>query len=84
MTELPGLRFALGEDIDMLRSTVRSFAQAEIAPHAAEIQEEAFQRLEEAAEVQMVISGADPQARDASESGPPPSARLIRPSPLDC
>src|SRR2546421_6332445 len=35
--ELPGLRFALGEDIDMLRATVRGFAQAEIAPRAAKI-----------------------------------------------
>src|SRR2546428_7718512 len=35
--ELPGLRFRLGEEIDMLRVTVRSFAQAEIAPRAAEI-----------------------------------------------
>src|SRR6266571_5133349 len=35
--EMPGLRFALGEDIEMLRTTVRSFAQAEIAPRAAEI-----------------------------------------------
>jgi isovaleryl-CoA dehydrogenase len=34
--EVPGLRFRLGEDIDMLRRTVRSFAQAEIAPRAAE------------------------------------------------
>src|SRR5258705_8084138 len=37
MVELPGLRFALGEDIEMLRATVRGFAQAEIAPRAAEI-----------------------------------------------
>ncbi len=36
-TELPGLRFALGEDIDMLRDSVRAFARAEIAPRAAEI-----------------------------------------------
>src|SRR6266496_5813545 len=35
--ELPGLRFALGEDIAMLRATVRGFAQAEIAPRAADI-----------------------------------------------
>src|SRR5260370_17661294 len=35
--ELPGLRFALGEDIDMLRATVRGFARTEIAPRAAEI-----------------------------------------------
>src|SRR5437773_10134737 len=35
--ELPGLRFALGEDIDMLRAAVRGFAQAELAPRAAEI-----------------------------------------------
>jgi isovaleryl-CoA dehydrogenase len=35
--DLPGLRFALGEDIDMLRTSVRSFAAAEIAPRAAEI-----------------------------------------------
>src|SRR2546425_9372098 len=35
--ELPGLRFALGEDIDMLRATVRGFARTEIAPRAAEV-----------------------------------------------
>jgi isovaleryl-CoA dehydrogenase len=35
--ELPGLRFGLGEHIDMLRSAVRGFAAAEIAPRAAEI-----------------------------------------------
>jgi len=33
----PGLRFALGEEIDMLRNAVRGFAAAEIAPRAAEI-----------------------------------------------
>jgi len=32
-----GLRFALGEDVDLLRSSVRAFAAAEIAPRAAEI-----------------------------------------------
>jgi len=37
MTNLPGLDFQLGEDIDALRATVREFAQAEIAPRAAEI-----------------------------------------------
>ena len=37
MTNLPGLDFQLGEDIDALRDAVRSFAQAEIAPRAAEI-----------------------------------------------
>jgi len=37
MTELPGLRFDLGEDIEMLRSSVRAWAQAELAPRAAEI-----------------------------------------------
>jgi isovaleryl-CoA dehydrogenase len=37
VTELPGLRFALGEDIEMLRASVRAFAAAEIAPRAAEI-----------------------------------------------
>jgi isovaleryl-CoA dehydrogenase len=35
--ELPGLRFALGEEINMLRSSVRAFAASEIAPRAAEI-----------------------------------------------
>src|SRR5262249_49587782 len=35
--ELPGLRFALGEEIDMLRAAVRALAAAEIAPRAAEI-----------------------------------------------
>ena len=34
---MPGLDFQLGEDIDALRDTVREFAQAEIAPRAAEI-----------------------------------------------
>jgi isovaleryl-CoA dehydrogenase len=37
VTELPGLRFALGEDVEMLRASVRAFAAAEIAPRAAEI-----------------------------------------------
>ena len=34
---LPGLNFMLGEDIDALRDAVRDFAQAEIAPRAADI-----------------------------------------------
>src|SRR5688500_5342543 len=34
---LPGLNFQLGEDIDALRDAVRSFAETEIAPRAAEI-----------------------------------------------
>ena len=34
---LPGLRFRLGDDIDLLRGTVQTFAAAEIAPRAAEI-----------------------------------------------
>ena len=34
---LPGLDFQLGQDIDALRDAVRDFAQAEIAPRAAEI-----------------------------------------------
>jgi isovaleryl-CoA dehydrogenase len=34
MSNLPGLNFQLGEDIDALRDTVREFAQAEIAPLA--------------------------------------------------
>ena len=37
LTSLPGLNFQLGEDIDALRDAVRDFAQAEIAPRAAEI-----------------------------------------------
>ena len=37
MNALPGLDFQLGEDIDALRDAVRTFAQAEIAPRAAEI-----------------------------------------------
>ncbi len=34
---LPGLDFGLGDEIDMLRDTVRDFSQDKIAPHAAEI-----------------------------------------------
>ncbi len=34
--QLPGLDFGLGADIDALRDAVRDFAQAEIAPRAAE------------------------------------------------
>lgn len=37
MTTLPGLKFDLGQDIDMLRDSIASFAQNEIAPRAAEI-----------------------------------------------
>jgi len=37
MLEYPSLHFALGEDIDMLRASVQSFAAAEIAPRAADI-----------------------------------------------
>ena len=37
MTNLPGLNFQLGDDVDALRDAVRDFAQAEIAPRAAEI-----------------------------------------------
>ena len=34
---LPGLNFMLGDDIDALRDAVRAFAEAEIAPRAADI-----------------------------------------------
>ena len=37
MNNFPGLNFQLGEDIDALRDAVRDFAQAEIAPLAAEL-----------------------------------------------
>ncbi|APC67394.1 isovaleryl-CoA dehydrogenase [Ralstonia pseudosolanacearum] len=37
MIELPGLRFDLGVDIEMLRSAVRDWAQAELAPRAEAI-----------------------------------------------
>ncbi|MBP7957450.1 MAG: acyl-CoA dehydrogenase family protein, partial [Ottowia sp.] len=37
MSNLPGLNFQLGDDIDALRDAVRDFAQAEIAPRAAEV-----------------------------------------------
>ena len=37
MNNLPGLNHQLGEDVDALRDAVREFAQAEIAPRAAEI-----------------------------------------------
>src|SRR5699024_2377298 len=36
---LPGLNFDLGSDLDMLRDAVRDFAQNEIAPRAATIDE---------------------------------------------
>jgi isovaleryl-CoA dehydrogenase len=35
--QLPGLNFNLGDDIDALRDAVRDFAEAEIAPRAADI-----------------------------------------------
>jgi isovaleryl-CoA dehydrogenase len=37
VTSNPDLDFGLGDDIDMLRDSVRSFAQSKIAPRAAEI-----------------------------------------------
>ncbi|MFC7048440.1 isovaleryl-CoA dehydrogenase [Emcibacter nanhaiensis] len=39
MNSYPSLNFNLGEDVDMLRDTVRSFADKELAPRAAEIDE---------------------------------------------
>lgn len=35
----PNLNFGLGETADMIRDTVVSFAEAELAPRAAEIDE---------------------------------------------
>ena len=40
MNHLPGLSFALGETLDMLRDTVRDFAANEIAPRAARIDQD--------------------------------------------
>jgi isovaleryl-CoA dehydrogenase len=37
MSNVPGLRFALGEEVDMLRDAVARFAAKEIAPRAAAI-----------------------------------------------
>ena len=37
MIHIPSLNFDLGETVDMLRDAVQDFAQAEIAPLAAEI-----------------------------------------------
>jgi len=37
MVDFPSLPFDLGEEVDMLRATVRNFAAAEIAPRAADI-----------------------------------------------
>ncbi|CAG9238564.1 Acyl-CoA dehydrogenase [Burkholderia gladioli] len=37
MSNLPGVQFMLGEDIEMLRDAVATFAAKEIAPRAAEI-----------------------------------------------
>ncbi len=37
MSQLPGLDFQLGDDINALRDAVRNFCEAEIAPRAAEI-----------------------------------------------
>ena len=37
LPHLPGLSFALGETIDMLRDTVQAFAATEIAPRAADV-----------------------------------------------
>src|SRR5262245_9569183 len=37
LANLPALNFGLGETLDMLRESVRSFAAAEIAPRAAQI-----------------------------------------------
>ena len=36
-SNLPGLNFQLGEDIDALRDAVRDFSQSEIAPRAAQL-----------------------------------------------
>ena len=40
MAHLPGLNFALGETLDMLRDTIRAFAEKEVAPRAAAIDQQ--------------------------------------------
>jgi isovaleryl-CoA dehydrogenase len=40
METYPSLNFQLGETVDLLRETVRAFAEAEIAPRAAEIDQQ--------------------------------------------
>ena len=40
MSQVPQLRFYLGDGIDMLREAVQAFAAAEIAPRAADIDRE--------------------------------------------
>jgi isovaleryl-CoA dehydrogenase len=37
MTEIPGLQFELGEDVQMLREALRAFVAREITPRAREI-----------------------------------------------
>jgi alkylation response protein AidB-like acyl-CoA dehydrogenase len=37
MVQIPGLKFPLGEEIEMLRDSIASFAAKEIAPRAAQI-----------------------------------------------
>ena len=36
---IPSIDFDLGEDISLLRDTLRAFVEAEITPRAAEIEE---------------------------------------------
>ncbi|MDE1999093.1 MAG: isovaleryl-CoA dehydrogenase [Burkholderiales bacterium] len=42
MSNLPGLNYQLGEDVDALREAVRSFVDKELAPRAADIDRENF------------------------------------------
>ncbi|MBS0659222.1 MAG: acyl-CoA dehydrogenase family protein, partial [Verrucomicrobia bacterium] len=37
MASIPSFNFALGETVDLLRDSVRKFAEKEIAPRAADI-----------------------------------------------
>ena len=42
MSNMPGLNYQLGDDVDALREAVRSFVDKELAPRAADIDRENF------------------------------------------
>ena len=83
-TRLPTLDFDLGPEIDMLRTTVRGFAEDRVAPLAAEIDAPALGGRENGAVERLEAHGAQRAAIPATVAGSPshdPSGDNAAPSP---
>ena len=69
---LPGLNHQLGDDIDALREAVRAFVQRELAPRAAQIEQD--NRFPSDLWRKLCLLYTSPSPRDKRQSRMPSSA----------